>query len=343
MNATWWAQASPGTTYWRCEVPARHLPGQVLHLGPTDLAPGETDDEVTFPRQNTDVAIWQFAGNATRGIIMAGMQDAGHRVFLEVDDDYTKSIPWLGDMDALADQVGDTWRKTLPAPGTFDAHSIEAHKRIIPWVDGVITATPYLGEVYSEFNDNVFVCRNSVDAADWNYPQEEHETLRIVWAASESHHVDEFLVRRAMEWAVRQPNVEVYLVGYQPPWRGDFKRVEWIESVEDYRREMRRINPDIGVCPLHPTLWANSKSDVKALEYAICGAAPVVSRVESYSDWRDRVPNCSIPKDWERTIRDLVAHPDDVAELAASAHEYVMSERLIEHEIDSWRAVCGSQ
>lgn len=43
-RATWFRQGSPGTYFWRCKVPARELPGQVLNFTFSDLA--EKDGEL---------------------------------------------------------------------------------------------------------------------------------------------------------------------------------------------------------------------------------------------------------------------------------------------------------
>ena len=71
-----------------------------------------------------------FSGNATRGILMAEMQEVGVRVFMEVDDNYLVAAPFSNnDWEIRIDRS--------PA----DAHSSEAHRQIVPWCDGVIVST----------------------------------------------------------------------------------------------------------------------------------------------------------------------------------------------------------
>jgi hypothetical protein len=134
--ATWWRQIGTGVAYIRCEVPARALPGQVLFFDEEDLAP---DDKwgATFPRQK-GAAIWPFAGNTSRGIVMAAMSEQGIRVLMETDDNYT--LP--RDL-----RVGD-WADRIQ-PGD-DSHSREAHMRLCKWVDGIIVATENLAEHYGD-------------------------------------------------------------------------------------------------------------------------------------------------------------------------------------------------
>lgn len=331
MKATWWRQATEGSTYWRCTVPAKHLPGRVNKLIPADLA--EKDGEPYFPNQVGGTAVWPFSGNATRAVLMAEMKEQGFRVLLEVDDNYLTPAPFQPD-----------WQVDFARGGPSehgDRSSNAAHRRIAEWVDGVIVSTPYLAERYENVNENVFVCPNSVDPDDWPEPLERDETFRIGWAASHSHHVDESLARRAMEWAVRQKGVEVYLIGYQPAWNGPFKRIGWTDSLDEYREQLTGLRLDVGICPLKPGAWADGKSDVKALEYAMAGAFPVCSNVEPYRAWKGPVLWAQKPADFERALRWCVLNPDDVREGAKQARDYVLAERTIQKSIHLWEEACA--
>lgn len=332
MLATWWRMKSPGGAYWRCSVPAKHLPGRVNRLLFSDLK--EVDGEPTLVNQAGGCAIWQFAGNATRGILMANQQEQGVRVLLEVDDNYLVPAPFMQDWQQAFAVGGDT--------PDGDKASLAAHRQIAGWVDGIICSTDHLARVYRNVNPNVYVCPNSVDPGDWPEPAERGDVFRIGWAASHSHHVDAPLVRRSMEWAVRQPGVEVYLLGYQPDWRGPFKRIPWTDTLEDYRATLAGLALDVGICPLKPTVWANAKSDVKALEYGICGALPVCSTVEPYRAWKGPALWAESARDWEWALRYAVQHRDEVREKAAQAREFVLGNRTIRQSIGAWRdAVTG--
>ena len=85
--ATFYGQATPATTYWRCELPARYLPGKLL--SGTDLV-GEVreDGRWNWPKHEGEAAIVQFPGDkGTAAITMVrGVQ--GERTLIEVDDNY---------------------------------------------------------------------------------------------------------------------------------------------------------------------------------------------------------------------------------------------------------------
>ena len=324
-QATWFRQASPGTYFWRCLVPARELPGQVLNFTTLDLA--EEDGEIVFPRTKGTV-IWQFPGNATTGTLMAGLQDNGHRVLMEIDDSY-RHVPEYG--------VYGGWQVELDR-SSDDNYSFEAHCKLAKFVDGLIVSTPDLAELYSDLNDTIYVCPNSIEPNDWLVSTKPDDgVLRIGWGASHSHVTDAPLVRRALQWAADQPNVEVWVFGIGDIYKfpGGVKKAPWTDNLEQYRAAISMC--DVHICPLRETPWSRFKSDLKALEGAMAGAWPIVSTATAYKPWHDRTMTCTTAKDWEHALKWVVRHRDGIPELARKAKEYVLSERTIDKSIGRWR------
>lgn len=330
--ATWWVQATAGVNYYRADLPARHLPGATVILNESDVQP-DGDDRVVFRRQR-GAAVWMFPGNVTRWLLMAEQHQQGVPVYVEVDDNYTvpPSIPQMS-----------TWQSTRDRSGG-DNHSYECHRKIVQSAacHGVICSTERLADVYRRLHANVHVCRNSVDPDDWpDLVPRENDTLRIGWAGSASHAYDVADIRRALDWASRQKNVEVVVIGQLDPGV-KHRRVPWTDSLAEYRANLQNI--DVMLCPLRPNVWADCKSDVKALEAALAGACSVVSRTEPYRDWWDGdAPGyqAATPKDFLKVVKHLVAHRDEVAETARLAREYATTTRNIRREITRWReALC---
>lgn len=335
--ATFWRQLQAGNAYVRCDVPASAMPAAVFPIMPPHLT--VSDDYLPVFDQRGDTAIWPYPGNDVRAKLMRYQQeDMGLRVLVEVDDNYLVTFPTM--------RAGQ-WSKRHKGD---DRYSLEYHRHICTWADGVIVSTAPLADAYADVNENVYLCPNSVQPADWpeRLPPVD-DKFRIGWAASPSHIVDAPLVRRAMEWAARQPGVEVVLFGFQPDWRGPFKRVPWAkglpweDEVAHYRRKLVDLQLDVGICPLVRTEWSDGKSDLKALEYCMAGALPVVSRQLPYAEWFDRVPSVATGKDWEATIKALVSERDEVRKQASTAREYVLRERTIEKSVGHWVAACGAR
>lgn len=327
LLATWWRQASPGTYYWRCKLPAKHLPGQVLGIKTVDLAE-TTNGKIVYPRQK-GAAIWQFPGNATTGTILRSMQVDGIRTLIEVDDSYLHA-PDVG--------LYGGWQRELDRSGQTDNFSYAAHKKLAEFVDGIVVSTEALAELYGQINPNVFVCPNSIDLDDWDTSQKKDDgVLRIGWPASHSHLVDAHLVRSAFSWAADQKDVEVWVFGIGDIYRFPkaVKTVPWTDDQDAYRANLARC--DVIVCPLNETPWARYKSDVKALEAVAAQAWPIVSTATAYTPWQDRTITCTTERDWGRAIRWIVRHRDELPRLKAEAREYLLSERVIQKTIHYWR------
>lgn len=332
--ATWWVQETPGTTYWRAQVPAKHLPGQALHLRWTDLT---TDDEgVVYTPRHKGAAIWQFAANASRGLIMAHMQEQGHKVMIEVDDNYLVPPP------TVPGRMND-WKKRLD--GRYDSHSFQAHRKLCRWVDGIIVSTDELANRYENATTApIYVCPNSVDLDDWPDPLPQLDgALAIGYAGSASHLYDVHLIDRAMDWACRQKGVSVVKLGISTAvWRYPHYELPWTDDLHQYRKNLRVLN--VGLCPLRRSDWSDGKSDIKAMEYLLAGAVPIVQNSPPYADWIDLVPACDTEKDWLKTIQWACKAPrEELYEVWKRAYDYLLKNKLIEQHIEKWRLACMNQ
>jgi hypothetical protein len=326
--ATFWRQATPGTTYWRGYVPMKALPGQVLPIASDSIEMG--DGELILHRQR-GTAIWQFLGDDGRSRIAVQMKRQGLRTLMEVDDTYVKFAP------PLYGRHGAWTRTHKEALANGTGYSVEMHRTLVPQMDGIIVATEQLAEVYAEYNPNVYVCRNSVDPTDWSVERTESDALRIGYYGSPSHMRDYPRVKKAIKWASRQPGVEIVFVGFKPP-ASPGTLLPWADDLFDARKGLGHI--DVGIAPLTRNPWADGKSDVKALEYAMAGVMPIVEDAPPYSPWAEIgwpfMP--STEDEWMDVIRDAVTNRDKVKGLAAKAKEYVLGHRTIAHEIENWRA-----
>ena len=337
--ATWWVQLSPGTTYWRTIVPARHLPGQALHFRHSDLT---IDDEgrVLVPRQR-GVAIWQFVGVARRALIMAHQQEQGVKVLMEVDDLYLRNPPISGGNPGK-------WKTTLSRTDDTE-HSYPAHRRIVRWVDGVIVATEELAVRYEQATSApIYHCPNSIDLDDWPGHSEglrsrlgdASEPLVIGYAGSGSHLHDITLVERGLDWAWRESNVKLTMLG-QHAWRFPHDEIPWTDDLAQYRRNLRVL--DVGLCPLKRSDWHDCKSDIKPMEYLLSGVVPIVQRDSPcYRDWVDVVPSATTEKDWLKAIRWAVQSPrEELQDAWQRGYDFLLQHKLIDQHITKWRAAVG--
>lgn len=338
--ATFYHQATPATTYLRCELPARYLPGKVTN----DCVLHETDTDYWFP-EHEGAAIFQFAGDASWAVMVHGLQAKGVPVLSESDDNYFTVGPKM-DFSGWKQKIGE------------GDHTLEGHAYIVGWVDGCIVTTNTLADVYRQHNQNVFVCPNSVEPADWpDFKKLDDGIIRIGWFASSSHETDAQMVTYALEKASKYPNVQIVTMGIDPSWwrfgckkvivddpiysfvdnKGKIRRrhIGW-QDLQGYREAMFEL--DVGICPVFSTAWANCRSDIKALEYAMGGAAVVTSDVPPY-EWWTAGENClkaERSRDWWPQLKQLIEDPGALAEYKAAAREYVLGERTIAKQAGKW-------
>lgn len=331
-GATFYYQATPATTYWRCQVPARALPAvatnDLLGFG----APG---GGLEFP-DHEGAAVFQFPASHDRAGSLLALREAGHRVLVEVDDNY------LDESDSMVRRrAGWTLKVNEGSP-----HSVEGHRFCVKNADGVIASTPLLADIYSEHTDSVFVCPNSIDPADWNYDwrDELHGESGFVigWFASLSHDVDADLVKRGLKWASGRPGVTVVTMGYSPAWNFNRIALPWRDDLTSYFKQMHVL--DVGVCPIRDSEWARCRSDLKALEYGMAGALPIVQRAEPYMTLKD-APGllwAGSQKEFYHQIRWCVENQGEVRERAELFRAWVLENRTIDSTVHLWReAISG--
>jgi len=290
------------------------------------------DGRCNFPDMENGVAVIQFPGDRGTSLVTMLATAQGGKVFVEVDDNYIE-------------QGDELWRKRSnwgQKIGGSQAHSVDGHRWICEHATGVIVTTEALAETYREHSDNVHVCRNSIDPDDWpELVKPDDGVFRIGWYASQSHDRDGVLVRRALAWASRQPNVEIVNIGLNPPgW--NFTRT-WVPYAEDFvslRPEMMKL--DVGISPLVATPASRFRSDLKPLEYAMGATLPVLQAAQPYADWYDKPAlMCWTEKDWEDRIKWCVRNQDEVREMGKQAREYVLLNRTFKTEIVRWKEALG--
>lgn len=332
FKATFYHQHVAATAYWRCQLPARHLPGVSVANPEIQNIGTEEEPVLSFPRHR-GAGIWQFPGDHMSALSMVNLQEQGHRNLVEVDDNYLAPSRYMSG-----------WTK-----GQDSSSSLETHRNIVEKIaDGVIVTTDHLGRVYRKVNPNIFVCPNQIDPDDWPEPITSGNPFRIGWFASLSHKADVPLVKRALEWASKQDGVEVVCMGvgatrvinsetgtdvFRPWWKFRYRHIPWSNDMGVYRKMMGML--DVGLAPVVENPWSSCRSDLKALEYAMAGACPVLSRAEPYRTYGGSCLFAKNGKDFLHQVKYLVAHQDEARQIAAEARDYVLKERTVQGNI--WR------
>lgn len=323
----WWTNPTPGIKYLRATLPAGTLGGVCLDI----------EDELADPNNNGNLwakhppdypGIWQLVSNRVRNLAMRE-QRLFAPVYLDIDDDYTELYP---------EYAATRWVEFDHQTPDQTTSSVEAHRWSASFADGVIVTTPYLKQRYLQYNDNVYICRNSVNPKDWREPHPKtNDEFNIVFAGS-PRRGDLEQCRRGLEWAARQPGVNVTMIDCRSMRFRGVKYPNWISDFSKYFDTLTDMRPDVSIRPLETTRFASSKSDLKVLEAAMSGAYPIVQTWTPYHDWimSGMVGYASDSKSWEKEIKYAVNNRDEIRSKAAVLREHVIATRSIDVVKNDW-------
>lgn len=363
-SATWYAARGGNDTSWRVDFPAKAVGGEVCVIRDTEVNrivepsrfawPGEfawmqrpDDGWPYYPAQQGPTAVWTRPCLG-RAVHMAAMQQQGIRALAEVDDNYL-SRPHLN---------------LFMRVNRYDAEGRLDHLKAMACADAVVCSTQWLADRYRKafkaelgHRATVFVCRNHLPASEWPARDEGDRRLRVGWMGSPQHVRDIRLAYQAFAEA-RTAGCETVLMGHDVRDETGVTSGRALESCRAWRSVITRHIPwqdpgvyhrtalplDIGLAPLELNDHTLGKSDVKAIEFAASGAAPVLQSHPVYTKhWRHN-ETCLLagsPGEFAHHVRELIRSPRLRERIAGAAQQYVREERGDQQLQEEWRAAIG--
>jgi len=190
--------------------------------------------------------------------------------------------------------------------------------------DLVTVSTPVLAERMSKINPNVVVLQNRVDESMLKMQRPKRDRLTIGWAGGGSHRDDiascAYGLRKTMD---HHKDVDVHFIGadFTSLIRRPVRFTPWCLTTTDY---YKLIDFDIGIAPLVPTVFAETKSHIKALEYSALGIPVIASDTAPYRDFViDGVTGFLVRREheWATRLRELINDEAMREEMGAKARE----------------------
>lgn len=307
LNVFGWRADQAGCGYYRIELPMQGL----ATLG------YDTQHSERMPlsvRENPDVTIvGQRVCKPNPTITWQQLANEGRRLIFEIDDD-------LWDIDG----------SSRTAHAFYSNPELLANlQRNIEVAAAVTVTTEPLAERVAAWNTNVHIVPNAVP--DWlvehSPPQRADGTLTIGWGGSATHQMDfEQASSPLRQFLKRNLHTELHCIGVDyATWirapRDQTRFTPWVHGVDNF---LRAIDYHIGIAPLRPHLFNQSKSALKALEAGALGIPVVASAVRPYEDYvQHDVTGLLVRRDheWARHLRVLAEDPAMRAEMGAAAHE----------------------
>lgn len=183
--------------------------------------------------------------------------------------------------------------------------------------DLVTVSTEALREQILKYNPNVVTIPNYIDIDVLKIPRKKSDPNKVVigWAGSPTHDMDfapmseELGIMMGMNPQTRFMSIGGNYTNGLPIDR--VRAVGWIGTPRKVYKQIAQF--DIGIAPLAPHRFNESKSHIKALEYAALGIPCVASKFGPYIDFIDHGVTGFLvekPGEWHRYVRELVNDVD---------------------------------
>jgi len=290
-NFTDWGQRRDrsygGCGYYRIAQPGKYCGWRVTGPPPLDVQHGNLKGYFDWLLDGYDVLKIQRIDNPQ--IVRQFCDELARRempFIIDLDDDYLHVNP-LNPASSIYYVSSDpmTGRK-IPSP------KLLAVQAVISRATGLTVTTEKLRRTYSQFNPNIEVVPNFIDASFWDsqepdtkslFPRIIQDEIRIGWAGSTSH-ADDFVyfIEAFHEIAQKYKNVRFVSLGYchvelmklVPMFR--WHTSNGSSHYDGYPSTLKAQELDIAVAPLKVEVFNESKSAIKVMEYGLCGL-PVIA------------------------------------------------------------------
>jgi hypothetical protein len=279
----------------RCVVPARVLPGEVIlprHVEPLKGCP----------------SLWQNPSVVEQLDMVVADHGARNRIVIDVDDDYGSSHD------------------------LYTPENAAIHLNALEFAHTVTCTTEPLAEVYRERHADVRVIPTCVEIADYEFGRQINHLdgrIRIGYAAGRTHAPDAKIVGEALKEiaeAGHEGLVIEFVGAFDPGWDFPYNRYPAL-PFPAYKAMIQTWN--IGLAPLEDSDLNRTRSDLKFLDYAACGAVAVVSPGPAFDHLieRDLVASAETTEDWVEALQALIASDRLRAQIALNAYHYCRVER----------------
>lgn len=221
--------------------------------------------------------------------------------------------------------------------------------------DFVTTSTqPLLDELREEAvipENTGFVLRNCVNTEIWGGDYTPRlpaagQPYVVGWFGSPTHDEDLAIVKDAIGYLARkhQGEIEFHFFGYLPKELAEIPGVKLVRgsqpNVVKHAAGVREARIDLAIAPLVDNAFNRSKSDLKWLEYSICGIPAVFSDVAPYREALTHGVNGWVVKNdtasWVAAIEHLLRNDELRLTLARNAFETVRNHYCLDVAVDRW-------
>lgn len=241
----------------------------------------------------------------------------------------------------------DDYLPNLPLKSVHRAHMpkdiLRSLRKGLSFVDRFVVSTEALAEALTGLHGEIVVMENRLPVGWWRGLQTKRrqgKKPRVGWAGGVSHTGDLELIADVVRDLVDE--VEWVFFGMCPDQLRPYIH-EYHEGVaiEEYPEKLASLNLDLGVAPLEINLFNECKSNLRLLEFGVCGIPVICTDIRPY---QNNLPVTRVRnryKEWTDAIRMHVRDLDETARLGDALQVAVQQAWMLEgvnlqHWRDAW-------
>lgn len=229
-------------------------------------------------------------------------------------------------------------------------------------VDAMTVSTPYLKELYSQYNANIHVVRNYVDWDMWEEVTPQYDVrrwkdrIRVGYPGVYRYRQGDLAVIRDIirpilnryphvDFVANSADVHDYL-NVPHRQRVLVKEYDFLNiDTGEYAMPRKTATMDIGLIPLCAGGLNEGKSHLKGMEMNAAGIPYIASNTESYRYFTHEGLNGYIvnnKQEWTDRLETLINHVDHRRSMGRYGRQYVEQNHTIQNNYDQWLDVYES-
>ena len=248
--------------------------------------------------------------------------EAGTKIIYETDDNFIDVPEWNPAHEFVSDpRVQQNFRVFLEE------------------CDAIVVSTEDLKKTYSQFNDNVWVCPNSIWPEKTICRPRNNKMPVVGWAGSGSHHGDFKRIEPTLDELDRRGDVMLKMM-WKPDYTGEHVyQVPWVQWA-DYYVTLACADFDVGLAPLEDHKFNLGKSNIRYIEYSMAGTPIIASNVGPFADCIEHEKTGILinnDEEWLPAIDRLLRDRDFADQMTDNAYQDVLSRYNIHENYKKWR------
>lgn len=238
----------------------------------------------------------------------------------------------------------DDYLPNLPLKSVHREHMpkdiLRSLRKGLSFVDRFVVSTEALAEAFKGLHGEMVVMENRLPVSWWQGLQTQRrqgKKPRVGWAGGSSHTGDLELIADVVRDLASE--VEWVFFGMCPDELRPYIH-EYHEGVaiEAYPAKLASLNLDLGLAPLEMNVFNECKSNLRLLEYGVCGIPVICTDIRPYQNDLPVTRVRNRYKEWVDAIRMHLSDLDETARLGDALQVKVYQKWMLEGEsLQDWR------